>query len=217
MDQEDFIKELSALGNITIHVAGDLVREKNQTINYTIEKVEAGGIGMNFANDKELPDGDNMDKNKGGRPKRTGKNITKSFVYNAGSETNTRLQYLFNGLIALGWIRDDTDLRSFVSIFSGKDTTYRIVWTGGISTLAELFRELVNRKNYVKLPKGESIWLMVNARFWEKEGNQEFGNDRLCDTKVSLETKDIIDVLVRIMDPDYPVEKVKKMMLTQGK
>lgn len=218
MNSEEMKKALAALGNVTINVAGDLVQEKNQTINYTIEKVEAGGIGMQFVKGDETPEGDIREaaSPKGGRPKRTSKSLMKSFVYDAGSETNTRLQYLYNGLMALGWIRDDTELRNFLSVFSGKETTCRIVWMAGVSTLAELFRELVNRKGYVKLPQGESLWVMVNARFWEKEGNREFGNDRLCDTRPPRDTKDTMDVLVHIMDPDYPVEKVKKMMLSQG-
>ena len=153
---------------------------------------------------------------KRGRPKRTGKTINKSFLYDAGSETNARLQYLYNGLMALGWIKPGTDLRSFLCLFSGKETTSRVVWTGEVNTLAELFRELVSRRQLVQLPKGVSLWVMVNARFWKKEGNHEFGNDRLSDTRTPIEMKDKIDLLVSIMNPDYPVEKVKRVLQSQG-
>ena len=54
MNQEDLKKALAALGNVTINVAGDFVQEKNQTFNYTIEKVEAGGIGMQFVKGEEF-------------------------------------------------------------------------------------------------------------------------------------------------------------------
>lgn len=51
MNQEDVKKALEALGGATFNIAGDFVLEKNNT--YTIEKVEAGGIGMQFVNGKE--------------------------------------------------------------------------------------------------------------------------------------------------------------------
>lgn len=176
-------------------------------------------FGVNPQTTDEKEEKPEAPKNKGGRPKRSDKASNKAFVYNAGTleETNSRLQYLFLGLKALEWIKADTELKRFMSIFSGRETICRVVWTGGINTLAELFRELVNRKKLVGLPEGESIWVMVNARFWENEGNKEFGNDRLCDTRPPVNMKENIDVLVNILNPEFPIEKVKKAMLSQGK
>ena len=51
MDQEEIKKIFEALGKANINVAGDFVLEKNNT--YTIEKVEAGGIGIQFVNGEE--------------------------------------------------------------------------------------------------------------------------------------------------------------------
>ena len=152
-----------------------------------------------------------------GRPKKAGKKILKSFIYQADTdeETNLRLQSLYFGLLQLKWIAEDTKQKSFLSIFSGEDTTCRVVWTGEVNTLAELFKELVNRKQYVKLPEGESIWVMVNARFWDKEGNREFGNDRLRSTSTPTGSKETIDLLVKIMNPDLPLESLKELMQGQ--
>lgn len=155
------------------------------------------------------------DPSKRGRPKHTGTKINKSFIYDAGDETNNRLQYLYQGLMALGWIKFDTDLRSFLSLFSGKETTCRVVWTGETNTLAELFKELVTRKQLVQLPKGESLWVMVNARFWEKEGNKEFGNERLRGTRAPIDTMDEIETLVKVMNPAIPIAQLKKMIQSQ--
>ena len=138
---------------------------------------------------------------KRGRPRKTGKAIQKSFVYRALTE-----------LKQLQWIAANTLQKNFLKIFSGEDTSCRVVWTGDINTLAELFRELVQRKKYVRLPEGESIWVMVNARFWEKEGNKEFGNERLAATRPPLENKDNIDFLVRIMNPQMVVDDVIRQM-----
>lgn len=152
-----------------------------------------------------------------GRPKKAGKKTMKSFIYQAhdGEETNMRLQSLYLGLLQLQWIAVDTKQKSFMSIFSGEDTTCRVTWIGDINTLAELFKELVTRKKFVKLPEGESIWVMVNARFWEKEGNQEFGNDRLRSTSTPTASKETIGWLVKLMDPDMPLESLREAMQTQ--
>ena len=151
---------------------------------------------------------------KRGRPRKTGKAIQKSFVYRAltDADTNQHLQFLYNGLKQLQWIAANTLQKNFLKIFSGEDTSCRVVWTGDINTLAELFRELVQRKKYVRLPEGESIWVMVNARFWEKEGNKEFNNERLAATRPPLENKDNIDLLVRFMNPRLVVDDVIRQM-----
>lgn len=151
---------------------------------------------------------------KRGRPRKTGKAIQKSFVYRAltDADTNQHLQFLYNGLKQLQWIAANTLQKNFLKIFSGEDTSFRVVWTGDINTLAELFRELVQRKKYVRLPEGESIWVMVNARFWEKEGNKEFGNERLAATRPPLENKDNIDLLVRFMNPRLVVDDYIRQM-----
>ncbi len=150
---------------------------------------------------------------KRGRPRKTGKATQKSFVYRAltDEDTNQRLQFFYKGLKQLQWIAADTQQKNFLKIFSGEDTSSRVVWTGDINTLAELFRELVQRKKYVQLPEGESIWVMVNARFWEKEGNHEFGNERLAATRAPL-NKENIDLLVRFMNPQLVVDDVIRQM-----
>ena len=156
-------------------------------------------------------------KRNAGRPKKAGKKILKSFIYHARTEeeTNLRLQSFYYGLLQLKWIAEDTKQKSFLSIFSGEDTTCRVTWTGDVNTLAELFRELVSRKQFVKLPEGESIWVMVNARFWEKEGNREFGNDRLRSTSVPTGNKETIDLMVNVLNPDLPLESLREIMQGQ--
>lgn len=175
----------------------------SQTINFN---GKTPTVEINDETDPDL----SKDKHKGGRPKRAGRTINKAFKYNVGDETNVRLQFLYNGLKALQWIKADTQLKSFLSLFSGNETTCRVVWKGEINTLSELFRELVMRKRIVQLPQGESLWIMVNARFWDKEGNHEFGNKRLGSARASLENKDSIRLLVSAMNPQVPIEKMKK-------
>lgn len=181
----------------------------NEVVNLSVDK------GMVHLEDQPVQDLAPQKQNKGGRPKRTGQKITQSFIYNGGQDTNARLQLLYNGLISLNWIREDTDLRHFMSQFSGEEATCRVVWTGEINSLAELFKELVTRKKLVKLPQGVSLWVMVNARFWEKEGNREFGSERLRSTRTPIDTKAQIELLVKLMDSSIPIPEMKKMIQSQ--
>ena len=208
MNQEDIQKVLEAIAKSGTSVAGDLVIEKH--VEYEVDNVEAGGIGIQIINGEKVED--NAVKGKGGRPKKAGKTNNKAFIYCADDETNIRLQFFYNGLIGMGWIRENTQLKDFLSIFSGRDTDVRVVWTGDINTLTGLFKELVNKKGYVKLPQGESIWVMVNARFRDKAVNNEFGNERLGSTRTPIDNKEQIDMMVKILNPDIPIEKLREMM-----
>ena len=179
----------------------------NEVVNLNIDKatlsVDKGEIAQK------------MEKNPGGRPKRAGTPINKAFIYDADDETNVRLQLFYNGLKVLGWIREDTDLRDFLSVFSGGETTCRIVWMGDINALAGLFKELITLRELVKLPEGETIWVMVNARFWEREGNREFGNKRLGSTHPPIDLKDDIALLVDIMNPDTSLKEIRERLQSQ--
>ncbi len=211
MTQEELQKALEAIGKGGINVNGDLVLEKH--VEHEIGNVEAGGIGIQINNGmaasaKEL-------KGNGGRPKRAGTTINKAFNYDAGDETNTRLQWFYRGLLALGWIKSDTELKNFLSVFSGKETSYRIIWTGDINALSELFLELIKRRGIVGLPEGESIWVMVNARFWDHEGNKEFGNEKLGSTRAPVDSRDDIDLLVEILNPETDLDEVRERLQSQ--
>ena len=139
---------------------------------------------------------------KRGRPKKTAEKIGKTFSYKAKrGETNDRLQKLYAALVQMGWIASDTQQRDFIDLFSGEESYARVVWLDDVNVLAELFRELVTRKKYVSLPKGYSIWVMVNAHFWNKDGNREFGNDRLRCTTAPIDKMETIKWLVRLLDP----------------
>lgn len=190
---------------------GDVVGVK--IVENEIGNVEDGGIGIQINNGATARAKE--PKGNGGRPKRVGKTIDKAFIYDAGDETNIRLQLFYRGLMALKWIKADTNLKNFLSVFSSEDTTCKIIWTGDKNALAELFQELINRKKIVKLPEGESIWVMVNARFWDHEGNKEFGNEKLGSTRAPADSKEDIDLLVEILNPETDLDEVKERMQSQ--
>lgn len=212
MTQEELQKVLEAIGKGGINVNGDLVLEKH--VEHEIGNVEAGGIGIQI-NNGMAASAKESGKGNGGRPKRVGTTINKAFIYDAGDETNTRLQLFCRGLLALGWIKADTELKNFLGVFSGKETSYRIIWTGDINALSELFLELIKRRGIVELPEGESIWVMVNARFWDHTGNREFGNEKLGSTRAPVDSRDDIDLLVEILNPETDLDEVRERMQSQ--
>lgn len=156
----------------------------------------------------------NMPKrNVGGRPKRAGTIIDKAFKYEGDRE---RLQMLYQALIALGWIAQETDMQTFIDLFSGGNTTRkRIVWTGDVNVLAELFKRLVNERQLVMLPTGLSLWVMVNGHFWEKERSKEFGNNRLRNTHIPKNEDQMISYLVSILDMNLSLEEVRELLESQ--
>lgn len=148
-----------------------------------------------------------------GRPKRAGTPISKAFRYDGEA---VRLSLLCQALKALGWIAQETDTQLFVDLFSGGEAVrQRVIWTGGVNTLAELFRRLVNERRLVTLPTGLSLWVMVNARFWEKERRQEFGTDRLRNTHAPKGGEMTIAYLVNILDVQFTMDEVRQMLENQ--
>ena len=142
--------------------------------------------------------------------------IGKTFLYKAKrGETNNRLQKLYAVLVQMGWIAADTQQRDFIDLFSGEESFVRVVWLDDVNVLAELFRELVTRKRYIQLPDGYSIWVMVNARFWDHEGNKEFGNEKLGSTRAPIDSKEDIDLLVEILNPETDLDEVRERLQSQ--
>ena len=152
--------------------------------------------------------------NLGGRPKMAGTVISKAFVYEA-DDKSIRLSRLCEALKALGWIDYDTDAQTFIDLFSGGDTRKRVVWTGGANVLATMFKRLVNERQLVSLPKGHSLWVMVNGHFWNKERRVEFGTDKLRNTHAPKNDEQTIAYMVALLDPDCTEDELRELMMSQ--
>lgn len=165
-------------------------------------------VGGSPASGRNMPQ-----PNMGGRPKRAGTLITKAFVYDGES---VRLGMLCHALKALGWIAAETDTQLFIDLFNGGESArQRVIWTGDLSTIAELFRRLVNERGLVRLPEKLSLWVMVNGHFWDKERRREFGTDRLRNTHTPKSDDQTIAYLVNILDTEYTLDDVRKMLESQ--
>lgn len=149
-----------------------------------------------------------------GRRVRSHLPVVKAFIYDF-DEGGARLLMFCRGLMALGWIDQNTNIQTFIDLFSGGEIRQRIIWTGDTNILAELFRRLVNERGLVKLPAKMGLWVMVNGHFWEKERLNEFGIARLRKTHCPLKHDQTIAYLVKILDPDCSVDDICKLMESQ--
>ena len=152
-----------------------------------------------------------------GRKSHAGEKVTKAFIYNVRDRrlANQRLTMLFNALLALKWIREDTQQQTFIDLFGGGDCSNRIVWMDDVNTLADLFRRLVSVEKLVDLQSPYGLWQMVDGHFWEKEGNKAFGNERLRKTHTPQEKSRHIDYLVNILNPRISEQQLKEMLMEE--
>lgn len=150
-----------------------------------------------------------------GRKSHAGEKVTKAFKYNVRDAhvANRRLTMLYKALLAFGWIREDTQLQTFVDLFSGGDCTHRIVWMDDVNTLADLFRRLVSVERLVAVQSPYGLWQMVDGHFWEKEGNRPFGNERLRKTHTPQEKSRHINYLVNILNPRVSEQQLMEMLM----
>lgn len=146
-----------------------------------------------------------------GRPRMSGLPVKQAFEYDS-VESNVRLMMLCKGLMALGWIDQKTDIQAFINLFSGDMVYRRIIWKRSAGTLAELFRRLVNECKLVSLPASQSIWVMVNAHFWDNRRGQEFGCDKLRKSVITHSQDQTISFLTCLLDPDYELEELQKLL-----
>ncbi len=150
-----------------------------------------------------------------GRKSHAGEKVTKAFRYNVRDArvANQRLAMLYKALLAFGWIREDTQLQTFIDLFGGGDCTHRIVWMDDVNTLADLFRRLVSVERLVAVQSPYGLWQMVDGHFWEKEGNKPFGNERLRKTHTPQEKSRHINYLVNILNPKYSEQQLMEMLM----
>lgn len=141
----------------------------------------------------------------------SGQPVYKAFEYD-NEESSVRLMMLCKGLMALGWIDQKTDMQVFIDLFSGRAAYKRIVWKRSAGTLAELFRRLVNERKLVSLPQRHSIWVMVNAHFWDNRRGQEFGCNKLRKSVTTHCQDQTISFLTCLLDPVYDLEELENLL-----
>ena len=169
MKPEDMKQIFEALAGANINVAGDFVLEKNNTYNYTIEKVEAGGT-VNISNGEDArpkgKKGSSTPKEKPQKPLKPRETMT---FKRKPEVTGAHLKLLFMKLAQEGWISgNEADFRA---LFSGKrDEDCVVTWLGkyGKGTLVELFQQFV-KTGLVILPEGFTLSSILEGHFKDKD------------------------------------------------
>ena len=173
MDFEEKMKVLQALAiqnkNLTV-----ILEQNNE---HNIENVEAGGIGIQINNgvqtvnnDKKKPAG-NKDarKKKPSSPMIVRDTFTYRFLNEEGG--TARLIRLYQALLPVGWIPEETKPEDFTAIFEGKPTDVKVKWTGKQSDLYALINRL-ERCGLISCPKGVTKWVITGSHFLDCNSKQ---------------------------------------------
>lgn len=178
MKADDIKKIFEALGEANIKVAGDFVLEKNNTYNYTIEKVEAGGT-VNISNGEDFQSKSKRRSPKQGeKPQKPPKPRETMTLKRMPEVTEAHLKLLFMKLTQEKWISGNE--ADFCALFSGKrDEDCIVTWKGkyGKSTLVELFKRFINT-GLVIIPDGFTLSAILEGHFKDKAGQWLKGLDK---------------------------------------
>ena len=205
MDFEEKMKVLQALGiqnkNLTV-----ILEQNNE---HNIENVEAGGIGIQINNgvqtvnnDKKKPAG-NKDarKKKPSGPTLVKDTFTYRFLNDEGG--TARLTKLYQALLPVGWIPEETKPEDFTAIFEGKPTDVKVKWTGKQSDLFALINCL-ERRGLISCPKGVTKWVITGSHFLDCNSKQfSDWNSQKTPKKSALAIEAIADLL----DPTKDIDK----------
>lgn len=148
----------------------------NKYIGTVIEKVEAGGIGIQNVYGVQKP------QRPAATPTNTEKRETTPFEPVTATFTKNRTQTynlvaLYQDLIKEGWIEEGNP-DDFWALFEGEPSECRIVWTKkvGKDNLYALFKMMVDN-NFITVPSGFGLQRIVESHFVYKNGEYVTGID----------------------------------------
>lgn len=144
--------------------------------------------------------------------------IKTTFNYNPKSleraAINARLQGVYQLMTKEGveLIPITTNLKDFIKVFSGEETTIRIAWIGYDNELHYIISEWIHRK-YLMKPK-EGVWKVTAARFYhrarEKDGawsDEEFTPDELRQAGNPKNPSDDLEQIREMLNPEVRVPR----------
>lgn len=186
-----------------INVAGDYVQSKH--VDYEINNVEAGGIGIQIVNNAKTTM----------QPKE-GKTVvskksphfleTPPLVYKYKGEQfdgTRRLTLLYQFLCkeyddAKTWIDPQTTPKAFLGLFGDEPTNDVITWTVEKQKLFGLFKRMKER-GIITVPKGYGIWQIVENHFSDWRGNRF--QDLHKEHKPKGPVSSVIEKFIDLLDP----------------
>ena len=160
--------------NRIINVAGDYVQSKH--VDYEINNVEAGGIGIQIVNNQPTID---PPQSKPVTPKKAPHFLeTPTFIYRylkSDPNSNQRIHLLYNYLCkeykeTKTYIDPNTPSDHFFSLFTGERNNNVIRWAGDKQDLSYFIKQLLKR-NIIAVPRGMTIWTITQNHFSDYHGN----------------------------------------------
>ena len=188
--------------NRIINVAGDYVQSKH--VDYEINNVEAGGIGIQIVNNQPTID---PPQSKPVTPKKAPHFLeTPTFIYRyfkSDPNSNQRIHLLYNYLCkeykeTKTYIDPNTPSDHFFSLFTGERNTNVIRWAGDKQDLSYFIKQLLKRK-IIDVLQGMTIWTITQNHFSDYHGN--YCADYRCQHAPSDAHKAAIERFVDILDP----------------
>ena len=173
-----------------INVAGDYVQSKH--VDYEINNVEAGGIGIQFVNGKQT-----TIKPSAAYPKKRNTSAPYTIRYiNPNQQSRTkRLKMLMMCLQNLQWIVEPKSADDFYDLFDGKPRECNIKWTDTINqaTIYYFLQQLLAQPYIEKVTGCSARSLMMNQF--------HISNPRADEKRITVDNKRIISRLLVIIDP----------------
>ena len=134
-----------------------------------------------------------------------------TFVFK-DEESAERLQLLLKGMQVkaingTSLVGEKTIKKDIADLFSGEPAeSLTIRWTGSKQHLAYFFKTIV-KKHYVRMHKGETVWMMVRSHFVDADGKQ-FGDDLHDQQAPRGKSKKVMDALIEILNPNLTVKQI---------
>lgn len=139
-----------------------------------------------------------------GRKKHSPSTIRMTFTYQPQGmreeEVNIRLGVAFRELKSGGYVHEDTDQQTFLSLFQGVNLDTKMVWAMGINALCYLFRQLAEKHKYIEKPKGPGLWQVVAAHFLNSE-EQTLDSEKLRTTTGKPKDTQQLDNIISLFNP----------------
>lgn len=121
------------------------------------------------------------------KDKKLNDDVVLSFIYTKLQTDSQNINTLFSELKQHNAIPKEEQITEFKHLFSGVKVEKPITWIGKKSDLSYLFKQLVNEYKVLEIPKGKTIWDVVDACFVDKNG-KPFGVNVLRKQKNPIKT-----------------------------
>lgn len=128
---------------------------------------------------------------------RTKQQKQNSFKYHEFETDTLKLKLFYKELKTKNLIHQDTNLKDFEKVFSGKDIDKPIIWNGNISELCYLIKMLNNKLKLVEDLKNQKWEVAVNC--FHKPDKTRYDKTRLRSQKNPEATLHKIDIALNIL------------------